>query len=130
MSDGQSSEISLRDIDSEHLENVEANREAVEFQVHLSAVPTEIWRQEFEAAYQHLPHALKPPVRIEEDRLHIIYLPLYAGELQAFFNFLAKIIAISNMEARVTEEMHTSSEQEKQKREFREALRGIELPKS
>ncbi len=130
MSLEHSSEISLREIDTEHLENVEANREAVEFQVRLSAVPSDVWQQEFDQAYQHLPHPIKPPVRLEGDSLHIIYLPLYAGELQAYFNFLAQITAISNKEARVTEEMHTSSEQEKQKREFREALRGIELPKS
>lgn len=130
MSDEPSSEISLREIDTDHLENVEANLEAVEFQVRLSAVPSEVWRQEFEQAYQHVGHPIKPPVRIEENTLHIIYLPRYVGELSAFFQFLARIIVVANKEAHVTEELHTSSAQEKQKEEFRRALRGIELPKS
>jgi len=128
MSDGQSSEISLREIDTEHLENVEENREAVEFQVRLSAVPTEAWRHEFEQAYLHTTNTLKPPVRLVGDVLHIVYLPRYAGELQTYIEFLARIIKVSNAETHLTEELHTSSAQERQKADFRKALRGVKLP--
>lgn len=123
-------DIFLREIDTEHLANVEENREAVEFQVCLSCVPTGAWRQEFDQAYLRTPYTLKPPVRLEEDTLHIIFLPRYAGELPGFFRFLALIIKQANQETHRTEELHTSTAQERQKAEFREALRRIELPRS
>lgn len=125
-----SPDISLREIDSDHLANVEGNREAVEFQVCLNAVPSDIWQTEFEQAYRQIPYTLKPPVRIEDDTLHIIFLPMYVKELPGFFRFLTMIIKNANEEVHRTEEMHTSSAQERQKKEFREALRRIELPKA
>lgn len=128
MSEELSSQISLREIDTDHLENVEDNREAVEFRVRLSGVPTEAWKHEFEQAYLHVAHTLKPPVRLDRDTFHVIYLPRYAGELAGFFEFLGRIITMSNAEAHRTEELHTSNAQERQKAEFREALRGITLP--
>ncbi len=124
-----SPDIHLREIDTDHLENIEENREAVEFTVRLSGKPTDAWVQEFDQAYLQTPYTLKPPVRIYEDSLRIIYLPRYAGELQAFFRFLALIIDRSNKETHRTEELHTSNAQERQKAEFREALRQINLPK-
>ena len=125
---GTSRDVTLREIDTVNLENVEDNREAVEFMVRLSCPPTDFWRQEFEQAYRQTPYTLKPPVRLDGDTLHVVYLPRYAGELPGFFRFLALIVRRSNQEAHVTEELHTSSSQEKQKAEFREALRRIELP--
>lgn len=125
-----SPDIWLREIDAEHLANVEAIRDAVEFQVCLNAEPPEIWQQEFEQAYKQTPYTLKPPVRIEGDTLHVIFLPRYVKELPGFFRFLAMILKQTNQEVHRTEEMHTSSAQERQKREFREALRRIELPKA
>ena len=125
-----SPDIHLREIDADHLENIEENREAVEFTVRLSGKPTDAWVQEFDQAYLQTPYTLKPPVRVYEDSLRIIYLPRYAIELQAFFRFLALIIDQSNKETHRTEQLHTSNAQERQKAEFREALRRIELPKS
>ena len=124
-----SPDIHLREIDADHLENIEENREAVEFTVWLSSKPTDFWVQEFDQAYLQTPYTLKPPVRVYEDSLRIIYLPRYASELQAFFRFLALIIDRSNKETHRTEELHTSNAQERQKDVFREALRRIELPK-
>jgi len=130
MSDEQVSEISLKEIDMDYLENVEENREAVEFRVRLSGVPTDVWRHEFEQSYLHMQHTLKPPVRLDGDLLHVIYLPRYVGELSGFFDFLARVIRVSNEEAHVTADLHTSNAQERQKAEFREALRSINLPGS
>lgn len=122
-------DISLKEIDTDHLGNVEDNREAVEFSVRLSCTPTDYWRQEFEQAYLQTPYTLKPPVRLEGDTLYIVFLPRYAGELPGFFHFLAMMIQRANSETHRTEELHTSNAQERQKAEFREALRRIELPK-
>jgi hypothetical protein len=124
-----SPDIHLREIDSDHLENIEGSRESVEFTVRLSSKPTEAWVQEFDQAYLQIPYTLKPPVRVYEDSLRIIYLPRYANELQSFFRFLTLIVDRSNKETHRTEEMHTSNTQERQKAIFREALRRIELPK-
>ncbi len=123
-------DVALDKIDTEHLANVEDNREAVEFSVRLTCTPTDFWRQEFDQAYLQTPYTLKPPVRLDGDTLHIIFLPRYAGELPGFFHFLAMIIARANAETHLTEELHTSSAQERQKAEFREALRNMELPKA
>ena len=122
-------EIAMSKIDTDDLENVEANREAIQFKIRLCDKPSEIWRQEFEAAYRETPYVLKPPVTVEDDTLSIVYLPRYAGELPGFLHFLALIIRRSNQETRQTEEMHTSSFQERQKAEFRQALKKLQLPK-
>ena len=124
-----SEDIALREIDTDDLENVEDNREAVQFKVRLSGLPSEVWRQEFEQAYFQTPYSLKPPVTVDGEALRIVYLSRYAGELPGFFHFLALIIRQANRETRRTEEMHTSSVQERQKEEFRAALRRVELPK-
>lgn len=121
-------DIFLKSIDTEHLENIEENREAIHFRVRLSAQPSEFWRVEFTQAYQQTPYTLKPPVRLEGDLLHIIYLPRYTDELPAFFRFLGLIARRANVETHKTEEMHTSSDQERRKAAFREALERIELP--
>ena len=128
MTDEHCPDIALEEVDTEHLANVEGNRDAVEFSVRLSCTPTEAWRQEFEQAYKQVPYTLKPPVRLANDTMHIIFLPRYVGELPGFFHFLSMIIKRANAETHVTEEMHTSNAQERQKKEFREALRKIKLP--
>ena len=124
-----SPDIHLREIDLDHLDNIEENREAIEFTVRLSGRPNDAWVQEFDQAYVQTPYTLKPPVHVYEDTLRIIYLPRYASELQGFFRFLALIVDRSNKETHRTEELHTSSAQERHKTEFREALRRIELPR-
>jgi len=124
-----SPDIHLREIDLDHLDNIEENREAIEFTVRLSGRPNDAWVQEFDQAYVQTPYTLKPPVHVYEDTLRIIYLPRYASELQGFFRFLALIVDRSNKETHRTEELHTSSAQERHKAEFREALRRIELPR-
>jgi len=124
-----SPDIHLREIDIDHLENIEENREAIEFTVRLSGRPSDAWVQEFDQAYVQTPYTLKPPVHVYEDTLRVIYLPRYASELQGFFRFLALIVDRSNKETHRTEELHTSSAQERHKAEFREALRRIELPR-
>ena len=122
-------EIALAAIDTEHLEDVEDNREAVSFYVQLCAKPSEVWIQEFDEAYKATPYLLKPPVTVMGDRLHVTFLPRYSEELPGFFRFLALIVKRATEETRQTEALHTSGDQEKRRTEFREALRRIELPK-
>lgn len=124
-----SPDIYLKSIDTDHLENIEENREAVHFRVRLSDTPSAFWQNEFTQAYEQTPYTLKPPVRLEGDLLHIIYLPRYVDELPAFFRFLAMIARQSNEETHRTEDLHTSSAQERSKAQFREALKRIELPR-
>lgn len=126
--DDVSPDIYLKSIDTEHLENIEENREAIHFRVRLSAKPSAFWQTEFEQAYEQTPYSLKPPVRVEGDLLHIVYLPRYTDELPAFFRFLGLIARRSNEETHRTEELHTSNAQERSKADFREALKRIELP--
>ena len=122
-----SPDIFLREIDLDHLGNVEENREAVEFLVRLNTVPTDAWQQEFMVAYERTPYILKPPVRLVGDTIHIVYLPRYAGELQGYIDFLALIVARSNTETHRSEELHTSNAQERQKAAFRESLKQLRL---
>ena len=120
--------IALKEIDSDTLVSIEDNREAIEFGVKLSAVPSEVWAGEFGQVYHQTPYTLKPPVRIEGDALRIVFLHRYAGELQGFLQFLSLMIDQANYETRRTEELHLSSDQEKYKAEFRAALRRVHLP--
>lgn len=122
-------QVALREIDPDHLKDVDDNPEAVQFAVRLTEKPSEIWVTEFTQLYQQTPYLLKPPVTVEDDRVIVTYLPRYAGELPAFFNFLALIVRRGNEETRRSEELHTSDIRERRKIEFREALRRIELPK-
>ncbi|MBV9848459.1 MAG: hypothetical protein JO250_02110 [Armatimonadetes bacterium] len=128
MTEMQSPEISLRAVDSDDLEDVEDNPEAVLFRIRLSATPSDIWTQEFELAYRVTPYQIKPPVRVAGDALEVIFLPRYAGELPGFVRFLALMARRANAETRRTEEIHLSKTHEQHKAEFRQTLRQLELP--
>ncbi len=120
--------ISLKEIDPDTLVSIEDNREAIEFGVKLSSVPSELWAGEFEQVYHQTPYTLKPPVRVEGDALRIVFLHRYASELQGFLQFLSLMVDQANKETQRTEELHLSSDQEKYKAEFRAALRRVHLP--
>ena len=120
--------ISLTEIDTDTLVSIEDNREAIEFGVKLSGVPSEVWTGEFEQIYTQTPYTLKPPVRVEGATLRIVFLHRYASELQGFLQFLGLIIQRANAETQRTEELHLSSDQERYKAEFCAALRRVHLP--
>ncbi len=128
MNDTASPAITLREIDLNRLVSIEDNREAIEFGVLLSDVPSEVWIQEFEQVYHQTPYTLKPPVRVEGDAMRIVFLHRYSGELQGFLQFLALIVDRANSETQRTEDLHLSSTQERYKAEFRDALRRVHLP--
>ena len=128
MADVQSADIRMRAVDSDRLEDVEDNPEAVQFQVRLSGTPSDVWVQEFEQAYRQTPYQIKPPILVAGDALRIIFLPRYAGELPGFFRFLGLMVRRSNEETRRTEEIHAAGSRDRHKAEFQEALRRIELP--
>lgn len=123
----QTPEITLKSIDVDHLEDVEDNPEAVQFCVTLSDTPSPIWIQEFEQAYRQTPYQIKPPMRVVEDTLEIVFLPRYAGELPDFFRFLSLMARRANEETHLTEEIHAAGSLDRHKQEFREALRRIDL---
>lgn len=125
----QTQRISLREIDLDHLENVDENPQAVLFRVMLSQAPHERWIEEFDEIYRQTPYTVKPPVVVKNDTLEIIFLPRYASELQGFFQFLGLIVRRSNEELHRTEELHLSNAQEQRKAQFRETLRRITLPR-
>jgi len=122
------SEMKILRIDTDDLKDVEDNREAVEFSIVLNQTAPEGWINEFDQIYLTTPYVLKPPVQVDADRLRIIYLPRYANELQGFVRFLELIIRRSNREYRRSAELHTSTVQEQQREEFREALKRVVIP--
>jgi hypothetical protein len=128
MADSDSPNITMRAIDTDHLEDLEENYEAVMFPIVLSARPSDLWKQEFDILYRQTPYLLKPPVQVQGDRLQVVYLPRYAGELPGFLRFLALIVRRANEETRLTEEMHISATHIKSKEEFRRVLQHMELP--
>lgn len=128
MTDVPMPHVSLRDIDTDDLGDVEDNREAVRFRVRLSEPPPAGWAHEFDQIYKQTPYTLKPPVEVKDDALEVIFLPRYAGELQGFIQFLGLIVRHANEELHKTDEMHTSDIHERQKNEFRQALRRVRVP--
>lgn len=120
--------IAMREIDFDHLRDVEENPQAVSFSIKLSQAPPPGWIEEFDEIYRQTPYTLKPPVSVERDTLEVIFLPRYSSELQGFFQYLGLIVRRANEELHRTEEMHISNAQEQRKVQFREALRQIRLP--
>jgi hypothetical protein len=120
--------ITMREIDLEHLGDVEENPQAVSFRVKLSEKPPEGWIIEFDEMYRQTPYTLKPPVEVKDGALEIIFLPRYSSDLQGLITFLGYIVRRANEELHRTEEMQVSNEQENRKTQFRETLRGIKLP--
>ena len=129
MTEMQSPEIYMRAIDSDELEDVEDNREAVLFHIRLSATPSDTWVQEFEQGYRQTPYQIKPPVQVAGDALEVVFLPRYASELPGLMRFLALMVRRANLETRRTEEIHLSQTHEQQKAEFRSVLSRLELPR-
>ena len=119
--------IAMKSIDYDHLDDGEDNPEAVEFRVQLSCVPTEIWIQEFEQAYRQSAFSLKPPLRISQDLLEIVYLPRYVSELPQYFRFLGLMVQKANDETRRTEEIHAAGSRDRHKDDLRNALKRIQL---
>ena len=130
MPEGEAPAVQLRDIDTDSLEDVEDNREAVLFSVRLTRAVPEGWTHEFEQAYAQTPYMLKPPVQVDGDRLKVTFLPRYAGELDGFIHFLGLIVRHANDELRSTLELHTSNTHEQQKSEFRDALKRVTVPRA
>lgn len=121
--------VRLREIDTEHLDDAEDNPEAVEFTVLLTQAPSVPWTQEFEQAYRQTPYTLKPPLEVMGDRMKITFLPRYASELEAYFKFLALIVARANDEIKRTASIQASDTQEQRRAEFRRALQRVTLPR-
>ncbi len=121
--------IYLQAIDADHLEDVEDNREAVQFSVRLSRLAPEAWKHEFDAVYKQTPYTLKPPVQVDGDKLNIVFLPRYAGELPGVLNFLALIVRRANDEVRRSAEIQTSDARDRTRAEFQAALRRLSVPR-
>ena len=120
-------DIRFVSIDLDSLDDVEENDQAVQFDIVLNAEPTNEWKQEFEYLYDHNPHAIKPQVATTGSRLHVAYLPRYGAELQEYVDFLTEIAARATAEARLTLQLQTTEQKDRQRQEFREVLRGIRL---
>jgi hypothetical protein len=118
--------IKLVRVDADDLQDVEDIPEAVRFSVELDTDPSPTWVQEFVTAYGLLHYAIKPPVEVTGNRIWIAYLPRYAGELQAYINFLKIVIERANTEEQRTLQMH-EHDNTSEKARFRELLRGVRL---
>ena len=122
-------EITFKAIDLDNIEDVEENNEAFQFDILLNQTPPPEWAREFEYLYQVGPHVIKPPVELDGDRLHIIFLPRYADSLQGFLDFLATVVHHATEEARRTLEIRASEGKERRRQEFRDILKRMHLPR-
>jgi hypothetical protein len=118
----------LVNIDMNSLSDTEENPETVIFDIVLSDTPGKSWREEFEYLYNSLPFQIKPPVTIDENRLHVHFIPRYSDHLQPFLEHLAQICHRSTLEARLTEKMKVREDQERRKVEFKKVLQNIQIP--
>ena len=122
-------DIYFKEIDVNSVESVDDNPEAVTFDIVLNTTPSSHWLEEFEYLYGRSQFGLKPPIHITGDRMRILYLPRYGGELQSFVSFLSLILERATQEARRTIEIMQSDEKEQLKVEFQAVLNKLELPK-
>jgi hypothetical protein len=128
MIDERTPTIRLSKINTDRLDDVEDNHEAVSFRIQLTESPSDLWINEFEVLYRGRPYALKPPVQVEDDELVIYYLPRYTRELPDYLRFVAMVVASANEELVKTQELHAAGTHDRNKMEFREALRRQKLP--
>ena len=122
-------EITFQTIDLDNIEDVEENNEAFQFDIVLNQTPPDEWAREFEYLYRIGPHVIKPPVELVGDRLRIVFLPRYGSSLQGFLDFLATVVHHATEEARRTLEIRASESKERRRREFREVLKQMHLPR-
>lgn len=122
-------EITFQAIDLDSIEDVEENNEAFQFDILLNQIPPAEWAHEFEYLYQIGPYVIKPPVTLDGDRLHIVFLPRYAENLQGFLDFLATVVHHSTDEARRTISIRSSDEKERRRNQFRDLLKSMHLPR-
>lgn len=123
-----SNDVHMKEIDLDSIEDVEQSDEAVQFIVRLSDIPSQEWMAEFFYLYEREPHTIKPPIEIEDDVMHIQFLPRYDEELQDFLDFVGEICRRASEEAELTLAIQASEEKDMRKREFREFLATMRLP--
>ena len=124
----QEDAISIRSIDTDWVEDVEDNREAVLFRIFLNTTPTSAWVHEFDELYKAVPYLIKPPVTVVDDSIHVTYLPRYASELEEYTRFLGYIVKRANNETQITLELHEAGNVVGRKDSFRETLKKIHVP--
>ncbi|BDI32915.1 hypothetical protein CCAX7_49660 [Capsulimonas corticalis] len=120
--------ISMTRIDSDELIQDEETPEAIDFSIVLSQTPPEEWAASFTAAYHDLNHGIKPPVRLEGDRIWISFLPRYNSELPLYLRFLQAVVNESNRQVQLTYEIHQNSAKDQMRMQFRDLLRQTALP--
>jgi hypothetical protein len=119
--------VALEAIDLNSLAESETSHEAIEFEVLLNQTPDEKWVEEFDIAYRTLPNSIKPPVAINGDRMLISFLPRYANDLQAFFEFIQSVMRRAEEEMDKTEAIAKHSHQPERLNGFRDILRKVRV---
>ncbi len=119
--------IAITGIDLDSLAESEDSHEAIEFDVLLNDEPNTKWTDEFNIAYAALPNNIKPPAHVMIDRIRIAFLPRYDRELQNYFEFLHRVLRITNEEVAKTEAISHRGNKDAQLAAFRDALRGIQV---
>jgi hypothetical protein len=114
-------------VDPDNLRDVEDVMEAIAFSIVLSRTPNEAWWQEFESAYQQLPHPIKPQTELEGDRIWVTYLPRYEGELQHYVDFVVRVVDKANVEEQLTYDMHLKGHRYGPREQFRDSLRKVTI---
>jgi hypothetical protein len=119
--------VKLESIDLDSLAESEDSHEAIEFDAILNEVPPQKWIDEFEIAYRTLPNNIKPPVRIEGNRMCITYLPRYSDDLQSFMDFIQAAMQRAEIEIDKTEAIARHSHQPERLAKFRASLSKLRL---
>jgi hypothetical protein len=120
-------DIFFKTVDIDSVESVEENPEAVTFDIVLNTVPPSHWLEEFEYLYSRSQYGLKPPIHVNGDRMHILYLPRYSSDLQEYIYFLGTVVDRATQESRRTLEILQTDEKEQIKIQFRSVLSKLEL---
>ena len=93
----------------------------------MNDTPSPKWIDEFEIAYRTLPNNIKPPIKIDGNRMLISFLPRYQNDLQSYIDFVKMIMDRAEEEIDKTEAIAMHGHQPERIAAFRETLRKVRL---
>jgi len=120
--------VYVKGVDCDDLRDVEDVAEAIEFSVVLTQAPSDTWWSEFEPAYASMPYSIKPQVRLDGNRIWVTYLPRYENEVQAYVEFITKVVERANEEETLTYEVHLKGHRSGPREQLRQSLKNVCVP--
>ena len=77
-----------------------------------------------------MPYSIKPQVRLDGNLIWVTYLPRYENEVQAYVEFLTKVVAGANEEEALTYEVHLKGHRSGPREQLRKSLKDVCVPSS